>query len=188
MEKVKTGYLTHRNQLPLLLNYLGLDGIGCEIGVAFGENAEVILENSDLKRLVLIDPWVEQPKDIFPGGDVIQDYHGCYCYCHGKLARFKDRISVLRMFSNDAVLKFPDNYFDFIYIDGNHASPQIDYDILLWWPKLKTGGVFAGHDYLNFNDGNYRCDVKRVVDKFVSENNLQLFITEESEPSWYIIK
>ena len=43
---------------------------------------------------------------------------------------------------------FPDFYFDFIYIDGFAESGQEDGKTLYdWWPKLNSGGIFAGDDY-----------------------------------------
>ena len=42
---------------------------------------------------------------------------------------------------------FSDNCFDFIYLDAGHDYASIKQDIDCWYPKLKPGGVFAGHDY-----------------------------------------
>jgi predicted O-methyltransferase YrrM len=36
---------------------------------------------------------------------------------------------------------------DFIYIDGNHQYSSVKEDILTWLPKIKVGGIIAGHDY-----------------------------------------
>jgi disulfide oxidoreductase YuzD len=43
---------------------------------------------------------------------------------------------------------FPDNYFDFVYIDANHTWQGITNDIHDWWPKVKLGGYLCGHDYI----------------------------------------
>ena len=67
---------------------------------------------------------------------------------------------------------FPDNYFDFIYIDAYAHNGQEGGSILhSWWPKLKPGGVFAGHDY----DPEWPVTVQ-VVDQFCSSNKLDLNI------------
>jgi hypothetical protein len=46
---------------------------------------------------------------------------------------------------------FKDNSLDYIYIDGNHDYDHAKQDLKLWWPKLRPGGLMAGHDYLQLN-------------------------------------
>jgi len=38
--------------------------------------------------------------------------------------------------------------FDFIFIDGDHSYDSCKEDINMWLPKIKQGGIIAGHDYL----------------------------------------
>lgn len=35
----------------------------------------------------------------------------------------------------------------FCFIDGDHRSPVIEQDLKNFWPKVKKGGLFCGHDY-----------------------------------------
>eukprot|EP00758_Cryptobia_borreli_P017344 Tbor_TRINITY_DN6182_c4_g1::TRINITY_DN6182_c4_g1_i3::g.22011::m.22011 len=41
-------------------------------------------------------------------------------------------------------------YFDYIYVDARHDYKGVLDDISQWWPKLKKGGIMAGHDYVFF--------------------------------------
>lgn len=77
-------------------------------------------------------------------------------------------IEFLEMSSLDASCKFPDNYFDFIFIDSSHTYDQTRAEIWLWYKKLKPEGILAGHDYLAHEE------VKKAVDEVVP-----LFITRE---------
>jgi len=43
---------------------------------------------------------------------------------------------------------FPEEFFDFIYLDARHNYEGIKEDLHAWYPKLKQGGLFAGHDFL----------------------------------------
>ena len=85
--------------------------------------------------------------------------------------------------------KLTDCYFDFVYIDANHDYIHAKEDINNWYNKVKIGGIFAGHDYL---DGSYRrvtYGVKTAVDEFCSKVNAKPMITKERPcPSWYFIR
>ena len=62
--------------------------------------------------------------------------------------------------------------------------------MLAWWPKVKRGGVFAGHDYKPGFTSYY------AIIEFGRKMNLPIFVTspvyglnrEYSSPSWYILK
>jgi predicted O-methyltransferase YrrM len=56
-------------------------------------------------------------------------------------------ISHIREKSDDAYVNLPDNFYDFVYIDGLHTYEQVKKDILNYLPKIKKGGFIGGHDY-----------------------------------------
>jgi len=73
---------------------------------------------------------------------------------------------------------FENNYFDFIYIDGDHLYESVIADLKGWWPKLKDGGIMAGDDYvfvLNPAEGQY--GVVEAVEEFAF--GLQLIVNVE---------
>lgn len=59
--------------------------------------------------------------------------------------------------STAAAARFPDNSLDFVYLDARHDLAGVVADIHAWWPKVKPGGVFAGHDYAEgeFPEGDF---------------------------------
>jgi predicted O-methyltransferase YrrM len=92
-----------------------------------------------------------------------------------------DSVSAHRALSVDAAKEFAHESLDFIYIDATHTFEAVSQDLLAWWPKLKPGGLMAGHDYPYF-DG-----LKAAVDGFVARNNLfRAFRTQRY--SWLIDK
>lgn len=58
----------------------------------------------------------------------------------------KDYINTIKGDSCEVSKQFADKSVDFIFIDGNHHYDFIKRDIEAWYPKLKEGGVIAGHD------------------------------------------
>ena len=45
------------------------------------------------------------------------------------------------------IQSFPEGYFDFIYIDGDHSYKGAKSDLINYFPKVRQGGIIAGHDY-----------------------------------------
>lgn len=179
----------NKRELTLLIKKLGLTGEGVEIGVQLGLYSELILENSELKRLYSVDPWQEFPQEEYENDAANvcqeqQDYR--YLSTIFRLNRFCSRSVVLRMISEDAARLFSDHQLDFIFIDGNHGYEYVKQDLELWYPKIKPNGLFAGDDYLFTPEG--KTPVKDAVDEFVAANNLNLYLTKERFPRWYLIK
>lgn len=42
---------------------------------------------------------------------------------------------------------FNDGTIDFCFIDGDHRYESVTADLRCWWPKIRPGGMLAGHDY-----------------------------------------
>jgi hypothetical protein len=54
------------------------------------------------------------------------------------------RVEIHRDASTACSSRFPDNYFDWIYIDGNHLYEFVKQDLESYFPKIKSGGIVAG--------------------------------------------
>lgn len=57
-----------------------------------------------------------------------------------------EHIKIIPKTSIEASMSFPDNYFDFIFIDADHRYSMFKQDLIAWYPKVKVGGIIAGHD------------------------------------------
>lgn len=54
---------------------------------------------------------------------------------------------------------------DFCFIDASHDYHSVKEDILAWRPKVKQGGILAGHDYSNAHPGVIKA-VNEMVPNF----------------------
>lgn len=186
MPSVYNSPLSSRLALPALLNFLGLRGIGVEVGVFKGEFSELLLNYSGLSKLYSVDPWIHQDGSVYSEDDSNlnnEEFGSIYDQVVEKLKKYGERSVVLRKFSVDAARQFSDGSLDFVYIDANHSYEACREDMETWWPKLKRGGVFSGHDYRDDRFG-----VKKAADEFVEKHDQVLFCTPEMAGTWYFIK
>ena len=178
----------NRDEFLNLINDLDLK-IGCEIGVYKADYSIKILEKTNLNKLYLIDPW----KHISTYNDVSNhdnfEFEQIYQNVKNRLYKYNDRVEIVRDFSENVVSNFNDNELDFVYLDADHSYESSKKDIELWYSKVKPGGIFSGHDYLNGSLPQGEFGVKRAIDEFVEKNKLKLYVTGENEwKSWFLIK
>lgn len=48
--------------------------------------------------------------------------------------------------STEAALRYADGTLDFVFLDAAHDAPSVMADLVAWYPKLRPGGLLAGHD------------------------------------------
>lgn len=124
-----------------LLQRLPDEAVAAEIGVWEGDFSEVLLATT--KELHLIDPWVHQPD--FPRAKCAKRTQREMDAMFSRvIERFSDQVTIHRGYSQDVLPRFPDNYFDFIYIDGNHDYDYVKSDIEL---SLQKARIVCGDDY-----------------------------------------
>ena len=164
------------NAIVSEINKLKLKDIkGCEVGVWKGHTSEQILTALPKLHLTMVDSWsyfgtqMSNVKGQQQVDDAMQEAIDITSFATG-------RTTICHRTSKQAVELFDDSWFDFIYIDADHKYESIKEDINLWWPKIKKGGLFMGHDYGGRGDKKARWGIKKAVDEFVEEHELDLKI------------
>jgi len=179
--------INKREDFPKLLNENKLNGNGIEIGVQKGIYSEVLNKNWNFKKLYLVDCWVHlyNYEDVANVDNVKQNLN-----YKTVLNKFKDnnKIDIIKGLSVEAAISFEDDYFDFIYLDARHNYDGIMEDLIAWFPKVKYGGIFAGHDFLDGKLPEGDFGVKSAVTDFLKPLPYELNITDEKWPSWYFFK
>jgi Methyltransferase domain len=140
---------TSRADFGHILNELKLVGVGVEVGVFRGEFTEMLLRNWMGSLLILVDPWRHLPNYFDSWNLTNSEMEENYRFTIARLSPYLDRIHILRKMSQEAVLDVADGSCDFIYIDANHSYEAVSADLRAWYPKLRSGGMMAGHDYFD---------------------------------------
>lgn len=123
------------------INYL-------EIGTFYGANILSVAKSYGLhsdSKLYCIDPWKDYAD--YPEYKNMQSTIYEKCMQNIENSGVKDKIIVNRGYSNNEIPKFQDDFFDIIYIDGNHEPEYILEDAVLSFRKLKKGGIMIFDDY-----------------------------------------
>lgn len=195
-----------RENLPETFASKGLNGYAAEVGVLRGGFSRQILDHWPGTKLFLIDPWIHQESDYVDVSN--SDQAGMDANLQQTIlnvAPHKGRYQIIRAFSEEAAAAFDDGFLDWVYIDADHRYEAVKADIDAWWPKIKAGGVLAGHDWVF--DGYYptagKFGVMRAVTEFAAKANKQVVVTfgepagpsqpgsvycSTRVPSWYLMK
>jgi len=167
------GHVPVRDEIPHLLNRRGLLGRGAEIGVMKGNYSATLLRGWRGRELLSVDPWRDVPGNAEHAREV--------------LAAFGERSRILRMTSVEAARLVPDGALDFAYVDARHDHASVRADLEAWFPKVRAGGILAGHDYPE-------PGVRRAVDEFFAARGLPVHATgrepakagRRKNPSWIV--
>ena len=189
-----------REDFPAYLNAVGLVGVAVEVGVQQGVFSAHLLRHWLGTKLIAVDPWREQADyaDAANVGQAEQDRR--YEETLAVLAPATSRAEVWRTRSVDAAQRVPDASLDFVYLDARHDEASVAEDIAAWWPKVRSGGILAGHDYFDGDDaatvhvveifGNRSAfKVKPAVDAFAAAERVMVMVTPGDFPSsWWVEK
>lgn len=97
-------------------------------------------------RLYCVDTWQGSP-NVARHVQIARDYDILGTFRHNvEQSGGKDCVRQLVMTSQEAAELVVDNFFDLVFIDGDHSYLQTRNDIEIWRPKVRNGGILCGHD------------------------------------------
>ena len=173
--------IKHRHELFAWLEATGRQGKWVEVGVAAGGHSRMMLEMAKFDQIYMVDVWDAEHE--YNAGESVGWYESC-CNLAGE---YSDRCTIIRDLSAVASLQFADASLDFVFIDADHSYDGIFVDLRMWYPKVRSGGVMAGHDYVDW--AGY--GVIKAVDDFVAEHGLQMTllpVEPHDNPVWAFVK
>lgn len=155
---------------------------GAEIGVWEGQYSESLCRGIRHLKLYAVDPWAPYAEYRERKNDQVRLDRAYTLTCE-RLRPFS--ASVLRMSSLEAAETIPDGSLDFVYIDGNHEASHVAADLEAWTPKVRPGGLVAGHDYFE-NPKKPFIQVVPVVDRFTRDRAIApwFVFAKDKSPSY----
>jgi hypothetical protein len=162
--------------------------VGAEIGVHIGDFSQQILNSVSPKELHLIDPWEHQTAEIYKTawygggakkGQIELDERYSSIFDRFEQNINAEQVKVHRGYSTDILKQFPNEYFDWVYIDGNHLYEFVKSDLELAIMKVKSGGYITGDDYTD--GGWWKGGVKKAVDEFRKNQAVRLIETRNRQ-------
>jgi predicted O-methyltransferase YrrM len=160
-----------RGLLMLIEEHVKKDFVIAEVGSFSGVSSEAFAQNC--KELHCVDAWEAyweiQDSTKMKVAEASFD----------RMAANYENIKKVKSTSAAAVENYPNGYFDMVYIDAAHDYENAKNDVLLWLPKIKQGGIIAGHDY--------RYDPNIQVYEVVEEIFSKLYKIERYPDSSWVV-
>ena len=129
----------------------------CENTVQFNRILHHFYAGNTTFEGYVVDSWGHRGVELADDGNVVQDKNEdaggakakryCSRYFPQPGPQNRYNVTMVQGLSVASAARFPDNYFDFIYIDALHTYNATKDDMDAWWPKLRPGGLFAGDDF-----------------------------------------
>jgi hypothetical protein len=119
-----------------------------EVGCWLGRSAcylgvEIINSDKDIK-LDCVDTWLGAPEllgeEVIKKGTLYDDFLK-------NIEPLRSVINPIRLTSTQASHLYENESLDFVFIDADHSLEGISADLKCWHPKVKHGGILAGHDF-----------------------------------------
>ena len=140
---------------------------------------EIINSNKNI-RFDCVDTWkIDTDQSEFWKSISVDTGIDLYDIFLQNIEPVKNYINIVRELSRIAADRYSDNSIDFVFIDAAHDYESVTNDLIAWYPKIKIGGMLAGHDYFNRH-----VEVKCAVDNFFNSRGIEVLFSDDK--CWYI--
>lgn len=146
------GWFDYEDFYRFLVKEIPDGGSFVEVGCWLGRSIAAFHEYADTahKRIhtIVVDTFEGRPENPTHaailaqcGGNVRKQFDK-----HMLALDLERRVRVLQAPSPFAATRYEDGTFDAVFIDAAHDEDSVTNDIGAWMPKVKSGGIIAGHD------------------------------------------
>jgi hypothetical protein len=139
---------------------------------------EIINSGKNIK-FDCVDEWKYHPDTQQPVSNQ-EEFDEIFYEFLNNIQPVNQYIQVVKMSTELASSFYTDNSIDFVFVDAGHSYAGVLNDLKCWYPKLKKGGIIAGHDYFH----REHTGVREAVDEFY--NSKAIIIKDQNV--WYYEK
>jgi predicted O-methyltransferase YrrM len=156
-----------------------------QIGTYTGDASEWLMENiitDSSSWLTDVDTWYGSEEEAHKVLDwkEIEDYYDERMSSYSNVCKIKGH-------SKEFLSSCKEDYYDFIYIDGDHTAAGVYSDATLAWKCLKKNGLMAFDDYRWLHDsGDKNLSPKPGIDKFLKEIKKEHELLVSDEQVWIV--
>jgi hypothetical protein len=161
------------------------------IGTYEGDFADMLMVTWKGRKLYCVDPWQPGYDNMDPASSA--DMVEVEAKARKKLDKYGKTVHILKETSAEAASQFDEGQLDFVYLDGRHQTDSMAQDLSLWWPKLRSGGILAGHDIVcpGEKGGGWGAFIQLPIFLHARMNKVIIYLVPESEGkpwSYYMVK
>lgn len=172
-QNIGEDWFTYPNLYSSMVRLFESGSAFVEVGSWKGRSAcfmAVEIENSGKKiKFDTVDTWLGSEEHA--GYDIV-DNDGLYKEFIKNIEPVRHIINPIRTTSLKASELYEDESLDFVFIDASHRYEDVLDDLNAWFPKVKKGGILAGHDYPSWEG------VVRAVNEFFESKLLHFDCSE----------
>ena len=160
------GWFDYPNIYDMAVKQQNKDAIFVEIGAWFGKStsymAQKIADYNSIINFYVVDTW-EGAEESKTQKGITQKYNNNIfnMFWQNMIdCGVQQYIKPIQLESTKAAQSFDNESIDFAFIDASHLYKAVLADVKSWYPKIKAGGIIAGHDY------DERFGVVQAVNEF----------------------
>jgi predicted O-methyltransferase YrrM len=145
---------------------------GAELGVLDGDTLAPLLANNSSLHMIGVDLWGDSPTET----ERLARAHNS---TKVRTAKYKDRVTLLKMSTTDGAATVEPESLDFIFIDATHSFEAVLEDLENWYDLVRSNGWILGHDWCSLWP-----DVQRAVEYFIKKNGIDANIILFDDAVW----
>ena len=178
--------ITNRDELPALIAKRNPSAVIVELGVYRGDYLAKFAEVLPNGHCYGVDSWL----DHLQGRERTTPTSKSADAERIAFNRFASvtNVRLVKSATVKAAARFADESLDCVYVDADHTLVGCNADLTAWYPKVKRGGIIAGHDYMKHENNRVKFGVIEAVNGFFKPLGLGVHITEDYPPSWVVEK
>jgi hypothetical protein len=128
-------------------------GVVAEVGVGLGDFSALLLEFTEPSSFVAIDTFQLHELPELWGRPTSEQFEGLTHaeFYRRRFAERAEQVVIEQGASWDALARYPDGHFDFVYVDAGHDYESVTADAAAAAAKTREGGLLIFNDYVMFD-------------------------------------